>query len=69
MSERKQTSKTSHTQRGWFRERQASRSETTAKSEETSDGAELEGLLDEIDELLESNAENFVKSYVQKGGQ
>ena len=31
--------------------------------------AELDGLLDEIDEVLESNAEDFVKSYVQKGGQ
>ena len=26
-------------------------------------------LLDDIDEVLESNAEEFVKSYVQKGGQ
>ena len=26
-------------------------------------------LLDEIDVLLESNAESFVKSFVQKGGQ
>ncbi|KAB3523521.1 ubiquitin-like protein Pup [Corynebacterium zhongnanshanii] len=26
-------------------------------------------LLDEIDGLLESNAEEFVRSYVQKGGQ
>lgn len=26
-------------------------------------------LLDEIDELLDSNAEEFVKSFVQKGGQ
>ena len=31
--------------------------------------AELDGLLDEIDEVLETNAEDFVKSYVQKGGQ
>ncbi len=31
--------------------------------------ADLDGLLDEIDEVLESNAEDFVKSYVQKGGQ
>lgn len=31
--------------------------------------AELDSLLDEIDEVLESNAEEFVKSYVQKGGQ
>ena len=31
--------------------------------------SELDGLLDEIDSVLESNAEEFVKSYVQKGGQ
>ncbi len=30
---------------------------------------ELDDLLDEIDEVLEDNAEDFVKSYVQKGGQ
>lgn len=31
--------------------------------------AELDDLLDEIDEVLETNAEDFVKGYVQKGGQ
>ena len=31
--------------------------------------AELDDLLDEIDEVLETNAEEFVKSYVQKGGE
>ena len=31
--------------------------------------AELDDLLDEIDEVLETNAEDFVKSYIQKGGQ
>ena len=31
--------------------------------------AELDDLLDDIDEVLETNAEDFVKSYVQKGGQ
>ncbi|MDP9006043.1 MAG: ubiquitin-like protein Pup [Actinomycetota bacterium] len=31
--------------------------------------AELDDLLDEIDEVLEVNSEEFVKSYVQKGGQ
>jgi len=31
--------------------------------------AELDDLLDEIDEVLEDNAEEFVKSYVQKGGE
>jgi ubiquitin-like protein Pup len=40
---------------------------TSEKGEELK--AELDDLLDEIDEVLESNAEDFVKSYVQKGGQ
>lgn len=31
--------------------------------------ADLDDLLDEIDEVLESNAEEFVKTYIQKGGQ
>ncbi|MBA2426501.1 MAG: ubiquitin-like protein Pup [Actinobacteria bacterium] len=30
---------------------------------------EVDDLLDEIDEVLESNAEEFVRSYIQKGGQ
>jgi len=31
--------------------------------------AELDDLLDEIDGVLEENAEEFVRNYVQKGGQ
>jgi len=31
--------------------------------------AELDDLIDEIDEVLETNAEDFVKAYVQKGGE
>ncbi len=31
--------------------------------------ADLDDLLDEIDEVLETNAEDFVKSYIQQGGQ
>ena len=30
---------------------------------------EVDDLLDEIDEVLEDNAEEVVRSYVQKGGQ
>jgi ubiquitin-like protein Pup len=30
---------------------------------------ELDDILDEIDEALEANAEEFVRSYVQKGGE
>jgi prokaryotic ubiquitin-like protein Pup len=31
--------------------------------------SDLDDLLDEIDEALETNAEEFVKNYVQKGGE
>ena len=42
--------------------------ETPATSEQGEKiKAELDDLLDEIDEVLESSAEEFVKSYVQKG--
>ncbi len=40
---------------------------TSKKGEELK--AEMDDLLDEIDEVLEVNAEDFVRSYVQKGGQ
>ncbi|AKT51916.1 ubiquitin-like protein Pup [Arsenicicoccus sp. oral taxon 190] len=33
------------------------------------DDAGLDSVLDEIDLVLESNAEEFVKGFVQKGGQ
>ena len=69
MDEREQVRKASRAQRGRFEGRRATHDEITRKSDEAADDAELEDLLDEIDELLESNAENFVKSYVQKGGQ
>jgi ubiquitin-like protein Pup len=29
----------------------------------------VESVLDEIDDVLEENAEDFVRSFVQKGGQ
>jgi len=31
--------------------------------------AEIDDILDEIDEVLEENAEEFVRNYVQKGGE
>jgi prokaryotic ubiquitin-like protein Pup len=30
---------------------------------------DVDSILDEIDEVLESNSEEFVRQYVQKGGQ
>jgi len=41
--------------------------ETEARTEASID--EVDDLLDEIDEVLETNAEDFVRSFVQKGGE
>ncbi len=45
--------------------------EAQAKAEETTEAstADVDELLDEIDEVLEANAEDFVRGFVQKGGQ
>jgi len=42
---------------------------TKPATNDTSLADGLDDMLDEIDEVLETNAEEFVKSYVQKGGQ
>ncbi len=55
------------------REKEAESAEVVAETGASKQGeklkAELDDLLDEIDEVLETNAEEFVKSYVQKGGE
>ena len=38
------------------------------KAEETT-ASDVDELLDEIDQVLEINAEEFVRSYIQKGGE
>ena len=45
----------------------ADQAETAARGERLKE--EMDEILDEIDSVLEENAEEFVKSYVQKGGQ
>ncbi len=44
-------------------------SEVVYASDNTDLDNDVDSLLDEIDEILEVNAEDFVKSFVQKGGQ
>ena len=39
-----------------------------AERKEALDG-EVDDILDEIDDVLETNAEDFVKSFIQKGGE
>jgi ubiquitin-like protein Pup len=48
------------------RDEEETSAEATAAEDKTK---EVDDLLDEIDEVLEANAEDFVRSYVQKGGQ
>lgn len=62
-------------------EREQKRKQSSSRSEDVAEAvpaptkqgeklkAEIDDLLDEIDEVLEDNAEEFVKSYVQKGGE
>ena len=62
-----------HKQRGTGERTEGETSEVAAIPA-SSDGShrlkeELDDLLDEIDEVLESNAVEFVKSYIQKGGE
>lgn len=43
--------------------------EVEVKAAEQRDLSDIDALLDEIDGILEENAEEFVKGYVQKGGE
>jgi ubiquitin-like protein Pup len=43
--------------------------QTDVKKKDQKKTDEVDELLDEIDEVLEVNAEDFVRSFVQKGGQ
>lgn len=55
--------------------RQASKEEAEVVETEPKDlknedlANDVKDILDEIDEVLEENAEEFVKAYIQKGGQ
>jgi prokaryotic ubiquitin-like protein Pup len=57
--------------------RKSGESEEVTEVQQETDVAERKGaldddvdaILDEIDDVLETNAEDFVKSFIQKGGQ
>ncbi len=43
--------------------------EAAAQADKEKLDDDIDAILDEIDEVLESNAEDFVKSFIQKGGE
>jgi ubiquitin-like protein Pup len=47
----------------------ASSSDTGVAERKESLDADVDDILDEIDDVLETNAEDFVKSFIQKGGE
>ena len=55
------------TRKGKPRREEEAAPEEQKKTESSAE--EVDDLLDEIDEVLEANAEDFVRSFVQKGGQ
>ena len=64
MAEREQKKRTTE------REAEVESDLEPASSESTDQlKSEMDDLLDEIDEVLETNAEDFVRSYIQKGCQ
>jgi ubiquitin-like protein Pup len=50
-------------------ESDADAGQVTSSSKAAELKEEMDDILDEIDSVLEENAEEFVKSYVQKGGE
>ena len=68
MAEQEQIRKSDATRESEVEAEQALGSEAAAERAEKLKG-DLDDLLDEIDEVLEDNAEEFVRNYVQKGGE
>ena len=49
------------------RGRRSPRGATSERKEQLDE--DIDAILDEIDDVLETNAEDFVKSFIQKGGE
>ncbi|WP_109505578.1 ubiquitin-like protein Pup [Nocardioides speluncae] len=62
--EQKQPKKASETEEGTEVAPEADVAERKEQLDE-----DIDAILDEIDDVLETNAEDFVKSFIQKGGQ
>ena len=62
--ERKQTKKTSENEE---QAEAAAQSDVAERKEQLDE--DIDAILGEIDDVLETNAEDFVKSFIQKGGE
>lgn len=65
----KESTRAHEADRDKVRERVAERAGETATANADELKEKMDALLDVIDEVLEVNAEEFVKGYVQKGGE
>jgi ubiquitin-like protein Pup len=63
----KEAKPTTHTEEHTEEVKPAGKSTLTKKGAELKE--DMDQLIDEIDDLLEANAEEFVASYVQRGGE
>lgn len=61
--------KVERTSNGPGDEGDAADTETAGQERREKLGEDVDTILDEIDDVLEENAEDFVRAYVQKGGQ
>jgi ubiquitin-like protein Pup len=64
--EQKQPKKSTETED--VQEAEVAPQESVAERKEQLD-EDIDAILDEIDDVLETNAEDFVKSFIQKGGE
>ena len=67
MPQEQEQKKVQHKGGGDERDADAGQVQSSSKASELKE--EMDDILDEIDSVLEENAEEFVRSYVQKGGQ
>ena len=67
MPQEQEQKRTQRTGGGGEQADDAGQTQPTDKGEKLKE--EMDEILDEIDSVLEENAEEFIKSYVQKGGQ
>jgi prokaryotic ubiquitin-like protein Pup len=65
----KATRRTDEEDEGYYSGEDSAESTTDVQERHEKLSEDVDAILDEIDEVLEENAEEFVRSFVQKGGE